>query len=167
MQCTFELVLHFSEFVLLSSSICSCGNSTSSLVLISFRQRGQRAISYPQTHTQGAQGKDGSINDWQLNYWLHTNETSPFKFNCQMKMKLQTPAACWGQHTYLLSADNLGDAGPAVNVGAVCNNRKPERVQAHRALLIRAAGQHQPQLLYQMLPQLRRCRCSTYRQNIW
>lgn len=119
------------------------------------------------THTQGAQGKDRSINDWQLNYWLHTNETSPFKFNCQMKMKLQTPAACWGQHTYLLSADNLGDAGPAVNVGAVCNNRKPERVQAHRALLIRAAGQHQPQLLYQMLPQLCRCRCSTYRQNIW
>lgn len=53
-----------------------------------------------------------------------------------MKIKLQTHAVCLGLHTYLLSADNLSNAGPAENMGAVCNNRKQERVHAHRALLI-------------------------------
>lgn len=46
-----------------------------------------------------------------------------------MKLKLQT-------HAHLLSADNLSDAGPAEHMGTVCNNRKQDRVQAHRALLI-------------------------------
>lgn len=72
-----------------------------------------------------------------------------------------TPAVCWGQHMYLLSADNLRDAGPAVNVGTACDDRQADRVQTHRALLVGAAGQNQPQLLYQALPQLCRCRCST------
>lgn len=51
-QCTLELFLQFSGFTLLSSSISSCGNSTSSLVLISFRQSGQRATSYPKAQTK-------------------------------------------------------------------------------------------------------------------
>lgn len=66
---------------------------------------------------------------------------------------------CWRQSIYLPSADDLCDAGPTVNVSAVCDDRETDRVQTHRALLVRAAGQHQPQLLYQTLPQLRWCRC--------
>lgn len=66
------------------------------------------------------------------------------------------------QHMYLLGADNLGNAGPAVNMGAVCDDGQLYWVQTHRALLIRAAGQHQPQLLNQTLPQFCRCSASTY-----
>lgn len=65
-------------------------------------------------------------------------------------------------HIYLSrSADDLCDAWLAVYVGAVCNDGQTDRVQTHGALLIRAAGQHQPQLFYEMLPQLCRCCCST------
>lgn len=59
---------------------------------------------------------------------------------------------------YLLSADDLGDAWPAVDVGAARDDGKPDWIQAHGALLIRAAGQHHPQLFYQTLPHLCRCR---------
>ncbi len=163
-QRTFELVLHFSRFLQLSSSMSSCGNSTNSLVLISLRQRGQRATSYAQIDTQRAKGKDGSV--WHLNNWLYNSENMLFKSTVKWLLNYKPPAVCWGQHMYLLSADNLGDAGSAVNVGTVCDDGQADRVQTHRALFVWTAGQHQPQLLYQTLPQLCRRRCSTYRQNI-
>lgn len=53
---------------------------------------------------------------------------------------------------YLLRADDLRDAGAAVNVRAVRDDGESDRVQANRALLVGAAGQHQPQLLDQSLP---------------
>lgn len=67
-----------------------------------------------------------------------------------------------GPCKYLLCADDLGDAGPAVNVCAVCDDGESDRVKAHGALFVGAAGQHQPQLLYQTLPQLRWSGCGTY-----
>lgn len=84
---------------------------------------------------------------------------------CKLKQKKKW---CWERKVYLLVADDLGDAGSAVNVGAVRDDGQIDGVQAHGALLVGAAGQHQAQLFYQTLPQLcgRRRRACTHSQEV-
>lgn len=72
--------------------------------------------------------------------------------------KMNKKPGCREVKVYLLVADDLGDAGSAVNVGAVRDDGQVDGVQAHGALLVGAAGQHHPQLFYQTLPQLCRRR---------